>query len=147
MDKTSQEIQAELIKTYIKPTLRSRGYQASGRTWWKVLGDFFIVINLQTSQWSNKEKLSFCLNIGVGLTLMLVEKGKQRPTHFDAITYLRQNAFLSPERLEHHKRCGGGLGYVIARTTNLDDFVSDFKIDLEGCILERLDTLRTLQDC
>ena len=147
MDKTSQEIQAELIKTYIKPTLKSCGYKTSGRTWWKDLGDFFTVINLQTSQWSNKEKLSFCLNIGIGLTSTLAEKGKVRPTQFDAITYLRQNAFLSAERLEHLKKCGGGLGYVITRTTNLDEFVADFKIDFEGCILHRLDTFRTLQDC
>ena len=39
------------------------------------MGDFFIIINLQNSQWNSKEELSFCLNIGVALTEKLADKG------------------------------------------------------------------------
>jgi len=73
---TAKDKQTEFIKTYLKPTLKSHDYRTSGQTWWKNMGDFFVVINLQNSQFNNKEELSFCLNIGVALTEKLADKEK-----------------------------------------------------------------------
>jgi len=41
---TAKELQIEFIKTYLKPTLKLHNYKTSGQTWWKNMGDFFIVI-------------------------------------------------------------------------------------------------------
>jgi hypothetical protein len=119
---TSKDIQTEFIKTYLKPTLKEHGYKTSGQTWWKSMGDFFIVINLQNSQWNSKEELSFCLNIGVALTEKLADKEKK-------------------------KAKGGWLGYKITDKTNINDFIADFKLDLESNLLKQLDELKSLKDC
>lgn len=144
---TSKDIQKEFIKAYLKPTLKEYGYKTSGQTWWKSMGDFFIVINLQNSQWNSNEELSFCLNIGVALTEKLADKEKKKVSYFDVITTLREDAYLTEERRQIKKEKGGWLGYKITDTTNTCDFIADFKIDLEENILKQLDQLRTLKDC
>lgn len=50
----AKEKQTEFIKGYLKPKLKDEGFGTSGQTWWKNKGDFFIVINLQNSQWNSK---------------------------------------------------------------------------------------------
>ena len=144
---TAKEIQTEFIKTYLKPTLKSYGYKTSGQTWWKSMGDFFIVINLQNSQGNNKEEVSFCLNIGVALTERLADKEKKKATYFDIATILREDAYLTEERQKIKKAKGGWLGYLITDTTSLSEFIEYFKIDLEDNILKRLAELMTLKDC
>lgn len=144
---TAKDIQTNFIKTYLKPKLKEHGYKTSGRTWWKSMGDFFIVINLQNSQWNSKEELSFCLNIGVALTEKLADKEKKKATYFDIAAQLREDAYLTEERQQIKKARGGWLGYEITETTNTNDFIADFKIDLEGNILKQLDKLKTLKDC
>lgn len=144
---TSKDIQTEFIKTYLKPTLKEHSYKTSRLTWWKNMGDFFIVINLQNSQWNSKEELSFCLNIGVALTEKLADKEKKKATYFDIITLLREDDYLTEERQQIQKSKGGFLGYKITDTTNINDFIAYFKIDLEEHILKQLDKLKTLKDC
>ena len=144
---TSKDIQTEFIKTYLKPTLKEHGYKTSGQTWWKGMGDFFIIINLQNSQWNSKEELSFCLNIGVALSEKLADKEKKKATYFDVATPLREDAYLTQERQKIKKAKGGWLGYKITDKTNINDFIADFKIDLESNILKQLDELKTLKDC
>jgi hypothetical protein len=144
---TSKDIQKEFIKTYLKPTLKEHGYKTSGQTWWKNMGDFFIVINLQNSSWNSKEELSFCLNIGVALTERLADKEKQKATYFDSAMPLREDSYLSEERQQLKKSKGGWLGYKITDKTSVNDFIADFKIDLEDNILKQLDKFKTLKDC
>jgi len=144
---TAKDIQTEFIKTYLKPTLKNNEYKTSGQTWWKNKGDFFIVINLQNSLYNNKEELSFCLNIGIALTAILKNKEKKKATYFDLLTNLRENSYLSEDRIQIKKNKGGWLGYKITNNTNLTEFIDDFRIDLENNILKQLDKLNTLNDC
>jgi hypothetical protein len=143
---TAKEKQIEFIKTYLKPTLKLNNYKTNGQNWWKNMGDFFIIINLQNSQWNSKEELSFCLNIGVGLTDKLADKEKKKANYFDIATQLRQDAYLTQTRKETSK-IKGGLGYKIKDDTNLIKFIQEFRIDLEDNILIILDNLETLKDC
>jgi Domain of unknown function (DUF4304) len=122
----AKEIQTEFIKTYLKPTLKTYNYKTSGQTWWKNKGDFFIIINLQNSQWNSKEELSFCLNIGVALTAKLADKEKKKATYFDIVTNLREDAYLTEDRRQNKKSKGGGLGYKITDKTNVTEFIADF---------------------
>ena len=142
---TAKEKQKEFIKTYLKPTLKLHAYKTGGQTWWKDMGEFFIVINLQNSQWNSKEGVSFCLNIGVALTKLLKDNEKKKATYFDIKTILREDAYITEERKSQKSR--GGLGYEITDTTNLNYFINDFKIDLEDHILKQLGELKTLKDC
>jgi Domain of unknown function (DUF4304) len=144
---TAKEIQIEFIKTYLKPILKLNDYKTSSLTWWKNMGHFFIVINLQNSQWNSKEELSFCFNIGVALTNKLADKEKKKATYFDIITDLREDAYLTEERRLHKRSKGGWLGYKITNNTNLSEFIANFKIDLEDNILKILNELKTLKDC
>ena len=144
---TAKNIQTEFIKTYLKPILKINGYKTSGKTWWKSMGEFFVIKNLQNSQWNSKEELSFCLNIGVALTEKLSDKEKKKATYFDIATQLREDAYLTQERQLLKKGKGGWLGYKITGKTSLTDFIADFKIDLEDNILKQLDELQTLKDC
>lgn len=43
---TAKEKQTYFVKTYLKPTLKTFGYQTSGQTWWKNKGDFFYLNKL-----------------------------------------------------------------------------------------------------
>ncbi len=143
----AKDLQLEFIKTYLKPTLKEYGYKTSGQTWWKNMGDFFIVINLQNSQWNSKDELSFCFNIGIALTVQLKDTEKKKATYSDMIGTLRESAFLPKERdlLEHRK--GGWLGYVITDKTNVEEFINEIAIDVEENVLKILDQLKTLKDC
>lgn len=143
----AKEIQTEFIKTYLKPTLKVYGYQTSGQTWWKNMGDFFIVINLQNSQWNSKEELSFCFNIGIALTEKLKDPNKKKATYFDIFTHTREDTYLSEIRKKGKYRESGWLGYKITENTNLEDFVNELKIDFESNILTILEKLKTLKDC
>ncbi|MDQ6472322.1 DUF4304 domain-containing protein [Flavobacterium sp. LHD-80] len=143
----AKEKQSEFVKIYLKPTLKNFGYQTSGNTWWKNKGDFFIIINLQNSQWNSKEKLSFCFNIGIALTEFIKDPNKKRATHFDILTYTREGIYLSENRRKGKYREDGWLGYLITEKTDLNDFISELKIDFENEILNTLEKLKTLKDC
>jgi hypothetical protein len=142
---TAKDKQIEFIKTYLKPKLKEDGFSTSGQTWWKMQDDFFIVINLQNSQWNSKDELSFCFNIGVGLTGYLTDKKKV--AHFDNVTPLREDSYLSKNRKKHKYRQDGWLGYLMTEKTDLNDFVKEFKIDLEEEILPKLNGLKNIDDC
>ncbi len=144
---TSKDIQKEFIKTYLKPTLKEHGYKTGGQTWWKNMGDFFIVINLQNSVGNSKEELSFCLNIGVALTARLADKEKMKASYNDIAIHLGEDAYLTEERIELKKSKGGWLGYKITDKTNVLEFIDYFKIDLESHILKILNEQKTIKDC
>lgn len=143
----AKEIQNEFVKFYLKPTLKSHGYQTSGQTWWKNMGDFFIIISLQNSQWNSKEKVSFCFNIGIALTQNLRDVNKKKASHFDIVTYTREDTYLSDNRQKHSFRKDGWLGYLITDETNLAEFILELRIDIENEILNKLEKLQTLKDC
>lgn len=143
---TAKDKQAQFIKAYLKPKLKDEGYRTSARTWWKFMDEFFIVINLQNSQWNEKNRLSFCFNMGVGLTANLKDQSKH-PTQFDIITFTREPAYLPEKRHEHKFRKGSGLGYLMTESTNLEEFTKELSIDFEEHILPKLNRLQTLEDC
>lgn len=60
---TAKDKQNQFIKDYLKPRLKELGFRTTGNNWWKNMDDFFIVINLQNSQWNEKNELSFCFNL------------------------------------------------------------------------------------
>lgn len=143
---TAKEKQTHLIKNYLKPILKSYDYATSGMHWWKNMGDFFIVIQLQSSQWNTKAEISFCLNIGIALTATLADKEKKKASYYDMVVHLRQEAYLSEDR-KKEKSIRGGLGYVIKEETDLSDFTREFKADMETHILKTLDTFTSLKEC
>ena len=142
---TAKDKQKEFLKSYLKPRLKEEAYRTSGQTWWKIKDDFFLMINLQNSQWNSKDELSFCFNIGVGLLADL--KDGRKPTHFDMATPLREDAYLSGERNKHKYRKDGWLGYLITDATDLNDFIKELEKDFELDILPKLRELNTLEDC
>jgi hypothetical protein len=144
---TAKDIQTDFIKTYLKPTLKEHGYKISGQTWWKNKGDFFVVINLQNSRWNSKEELSFCLNIGIALTDQLADREKKKVKFSDFTATVRENAYLTEDRKQIRITKGGWLGYKITNTTNVNEFIEYFRIDLEDHILKILDSFKTLDDC
>lgn len=144
---TAKDKQIEFIKTYLKPKLKEEGFRTSGQTWWKINDDFFVLINLQNSQWNSKEELSFCFNIGVGLTENLSDPNKKRATHFDLATELREDAYLPEKRNKHKYRQDGWLGYFMTDKTDLEDFKNKLRNDFESYILPKLNGLETIQDC
>ncbi len=144
---TAKDKQKEIIKTYLKPKLKDEGFRTSGQTWWKFKIDFFILINLQNSQWNTKDELSFCFNIGIGLTEKLKDGKNEKPSYFDLTTDLREDAYLSTKRNNQKYRKDGWLGYRLTNKTDLSDFKSELKKDFEEDILPKLNSLGSLEDC
>lgn len=141
---TAKEKQADFIKTYLKPTLKTYGYQTSGQTWWKDKGDFFNVINLQNYSWNSKDSVDFRFNIGVALKSKLKDPLKKKATYFDLVTHLDEGTFI-PDR--KNRKFGDNQGYSITNDTDLSEFVSALKVDFETFILPGLDKLNSLDDC
>lgn len=142
---TAKDIQTELVKTYLKPTLKQFGYSTSGQTWWKDKGDFFTLINLQNFSWNNKDNVDFCFNIGVALKVTMKESELKKPTVHNLTVYLRQNFYLPDDRQVNKFK--NNSGYVLTAKTNSADFTTELKTDFESHILPTLDKLKSLQDC
>lgn len=142
---TAKEIQSDFIKTYLKPILKQYGYLTTAQTWYKNKGSFFLVINLQNSQWNQADEVSFCLNVGVAVTARLKDSAKKKATYADIAFPIREDSFLPVERTKHNHR--GGLGYRLTDQTDLGDFIEAFKMDLESHILPSLERLSTIEDC
>lgn len=142
---TAKEIQSDFIKTFLKPTLKQHGYLTTAQTWYKNKDSFFLVINLQNSQWNLTDDVSFCLNIGVAVTARLKDPTKKKVTYGDMLFPVREGCLLPEERNKYSHR--GGLGYQLTDKTNLDDFIAQFKTDLERHILPSLHRLQTIEDC
>lgn len=142
---TAKEIQAEFIKTYLKPTLKSFGYQTSGQTWWKDKGDFFTLINLQNFSWNSKDSVDFCFNIGVALKATMKDTDKKKPTVHDLTVYLREGFYLPDNRQEYKFK--NKTGYILTNQTDVSEFTDELKNDFENHIIPFLDDLNSLQDC
>ncbi|UZO82387.1 DUF4304 domain-containing protein [Aquimarina sp. ERC-38] len=143
----AKEKQLKFIKEYLKPKLKENGFRTSGNTWWKLYKDFFILINLQNSLYNRKDKLSFCFNIGVGLTKKMKDPVRKKPIYSDLTTYLREPSYLSDSRIEHKYRKDGWLGYLMTNKTDLEDFTNELSIDFEKEILPKLDELTSIENC
>lgn len=142
---TAKEKQTYFIKTYLKPTLKTFGYQTSGQTWWKDKGDFFTLINLQNFSWSSKDRVDFCFNIGAALKVSVKDADKKKPTVHDLTVYLRESFYLPDSRQEYKFR--NKTGYILTEQVDLNEFVTDFKYDFENHILPTMDNLNSLQNC
>ena len=143
----AKEKQTEFIKGYLKPKLKENGFRTSGNNWWKLYDDFFILINLQNSQWNSKNELSFCFNIGVGLTEKMNDEKKKKPSYYDLAVELREESYLSEFRKSSKYRQDGWIGYLMTDKTDLTDFTNELKTDFEIDILPKLEMLKTLDDC
>jgi len=142
---TAKDIQTEFIKTYLKPTLKRFGYLSSGQTWWKNKGDFIILINLQNYSWNSEDKVDFCFNIGINLTAVMKDSEIKKPKAVGMTVYLRENSYLPDNRQEHKFK--NKVGYSLIDNTNLNELITELKIDFENEILPRLDKLKSLKDC
>tara|TARA_R100000789_G_C3012475_1_gene151660 strand:- start:86 stop:586 length:501 start_codon:yes stop_codon:yes gene_type:complete len=138
----AKEKQLNWIKTYLKPLLKKEGFRTAGQTWWKLKDEFFILINLQNSQFNEKDRLSFCFTIGIGLNELI--KGK--PSHFDLLIPVREDSYLTDLRKKHPNR-NGWLGYLITGETDMKDFNRNLEIDFENFILPKLNNLNSIDDC
>ena len=141
----AKELQKLVIKNYLKPTLKRFGYLTSGQTWWKSKGDFFIVINMQSSQWNDQSNVHFCFNIGIALTQNLKDAAKKKANYFDLAVQLREKNYLPVERNTGGHRDSNW--YMLKDETSLDNFIAEMKIDFERHILPKLEKLETLEDC
>ena len=141
---TAKEKQTYFIKTFLKPTLKTFGYQTSGQTWWKDKGDFFNVINLQNYSWNSKDSIDFRFNIGIALKATVKDEQKKKATYNDLTTHLDEGTFL-PDR--KNRKFGDNQGYSITDTTDVDQFITALKIDFETFILPGLEEPKSLSDC
>ncbi|POY34671.1 hypothetical protein C3K47_19170 [Solitalea longa] len=141
---TAKEIQTEAVKTYLKPTLKNQGYSLNGQIWWKDKGDFFIIINLQNFSWNSKECVDFCFNIGIALKATMDEKSLKKPAYRNITISLREESYLSADRLHKYRNSSG---YTLTSTADKGEFETELKKDFEGHILPSLEKLKSLSDC
>ncbi len=140
----AKDIQIKVVKTYLKPTLNSQVYKTSGQTWWKNMGVFFTVINLQNFSWNNKDNSDFCFNIGLALPDHIKDPAKKKLTYNDIFSHKRDCYFVPISRLEHKYK--NNTGYQLTADTNVQEFIEEMRKDFEKCILPLLDDLKTLKD-
>jgi len=140
---TAKEIQAKIIKEYLKPRLKTFGYLNSGQNWWKDNGEFFTIIQLQNFSWNSKEKVDFCFNIGI--SIKVVEKNLQKPSAQNMTVQTRENLYLPTERIEnkYHNK----TGYTLSNEDDETKFLNEIVIDFENHILPELEKIKSIPDC
>jgi len=141
----AKEIQKEFLRSYLKPLLKKKNFQTSGQTWWRDQGYFFIVLNLQSSAWNDKNHIHFFFNIGIALKQTLKDPQKKRAGYFDLTVFVREDFYLSENRKSHKYRDPGG--YNLKEETDLTDFIREFQKDFDGEIMPKLDSLINLKEC
>ena len=142
-----KEKEIQVINGYLKPKLKDEGFKTTGKTWWKDKGDFYIVINMQDSQYNNSDELSFCFNIGIALTKKIADPRRKKITYYDTVVCLREDSYLTVNRNKHKFRLGGWLGYLLTKDTNIEEFINQIKNDFEIDIFPKLNNLNSLDDC
>lgn len=55
----------ELIKNYLAPMMKDKGFRKSGANFWRESANAIDVLNIQKSQWNDAWKASFYVNLGV----------------------------------------------------------------------------------
>lgn len=140
-----KEKEKQVIDGYLKPKLKDEGFKKSGKTWWKSKGDFYIVINMQDSQYNTFDEVCFCFNIGIALTKKIADPTKKKITHYDTVVSLREASYLNSSRRTHKFR--HGLGYLITAHTNVEEFTEQLKADFESDIFPILNKLENIDDC
>ena len=123
--------------------LKSFGYKNSGRTWWKDMGDFYNVINIQNYSWNSIDSVDFRFNIGVALKGKLKDRTGKKVSYSELVTMLDEGTFL-PDR--KNRMFGNNQGYSITNDTPLQSFKDVVHKDFEEYILPRLDTPKGLAD-
>lgn len=141
---TAKEKQSEIIKTYLKPHLKSVGYKTNRQTWWKDKGDFFTLINLQNYSWNTADSINFCFNIGIVLKTEMKNKASH-PQIYDLTVGFRESPYLPENGKKHLFRDVNG--YILKDNTNLKAFIIELKSDFESHILPNLENLNDLKDC
>jgi hypothetical protein len=141
---TAKEKQSIFIKTYLKPTLKAHGYLTNVQTWWRDQGDFFIIVNLQNFSWNTRNEVDFCFNIGIALKSQMKDLSKN-PAYNNLTVQTREDPYLSDLRNRNPSR--GKNGYTISEHTDVNNFISEVKMDFESEILPKLDKLITINDC
>lgn len=61
---TAQERLKLLIGSHIAPVMKEAGYKKLGKRFGKRNADGWLILDIQTSQWSNKDELGFYINTG-----------------------------------------------------------------------------------
>ncbi len=141
---TAKEKQFEVIKSYLKPTLRSWGYKTSGQNWWKEKSDLYIVIKLQNFSWNTKDKVDFCFNTGITFKAQHEKTQHKFPGQYNLAVHLRSGFFLPENRKTDTFQ--NGNGYHLSDQTNLDNFIQEMKLDFEEYILPYLEKINTIDD-
>lgn len=55
----------ELIKDYLAPMMKDKGFRKSGANFWRDDSNVIVVLNIQKSQWNDTWEASFYVNLGV----------------------------------------------------------------------------------
>jgi hypothetical protein len=140
---TAKEKQLFVIKTVLKPLFKAYGYKTRSQTWWKVKGDFYVIVDLQNFSWNSKDDVNFCFNTGIATRNNV--KDPNKPSHYDRDVMVREKHYLPKDRKSH--RYHNGTGYVITNGTELSSFVDALKNDFDVQIMPKLEQLQTLDDC
>jgi hypothetical protein len=140
---TAKEKQLFVIKTVLKPLLKEYGYKTQSQTWWKVKGDFYVILDLQNFSWNSKDDINFCFNTGIATRNKV--KDPHKPSHYDRDVTIREKYYLPKDRKTHSYH--NGTGYLITNDTDLSSFVAALKNDFNVQIISKLEQLQTLDDC
>lgn len=63
----AQDRLRETLRDHVAPRLRQLGFKGSGTTFRRRVEDTWQVVNFQSSQWSDRTRVSLTINLGVGI--------------------------------------------------------------------------------
>lgn len=140
-----------LVKQVIKPLFKGKGFQNSGRSWWKELDDCWLFIYMKNSRWNGAATgAAFSFEISVSGKDEIRGKLSEQWI-YNQLDDLCQNdflpycGFLTP-RMNSKEYTIGGYRNYLPYDEPLEEIMEQIKGDFENFIFPALDKIRTKAD-
>lgn len=123
----------EVVSLGLSSLLRTHGFRKSGRTWHKVIGDNWQVVNVQASTGNAGEQGKFAVNLGVYCAQVAALAGQRKPEGTPKEPDATVRKRLGVLAHEHD------YWWTIGPTTNLNEIASDVVAKMQALGLPWLD--------
>lgn len=123
----------KVVSLGLSSLLKTHGFRKSGRTWHKVVGDDWQIVNVQASTGNSGEQGKFAVNLGVycAQVAALAGEGKPQGAPKEPDATVRKRLGVLAHEYDHW--------WAVGPTTNLDEIASDVVAKMQALGLSWLD--------
>ncbi len=137
---TMQQMLKEIIKDYIAPIFKAMGFKKRGNNFAKVVEDFALTVNIQSSRWNTAEEVEFTINTGIYTDKIFGTFYDFAPPQFptEVNSVLRQRITELKKMPDHW--------YKLSSDSNIEELKKQIKADIENVIFPYFEQFNSIED-